>query len=555
MIRPQPFGQFVTFTHLGANLAGGRRLRLPGVAGVVFLLLLLLGLGPRQAVSADWPMYRGDAARTARVAEPLQLPLAPLWTHVDAHPPQPAWPDSRRMQFDLAMQPVSLGGRVVMGSSVDGTVFALDAHTGEVVWRFFTAGPIRFAPALWRDRAFVASDDGHLYALRLSDGALLWQHRGGPGDACVLGNQRMISKWPMRGGPAVLDGIVYCAAGIWPSDGIYLYALNAETGAVVWQNSDSGAIVMPQPHGGANAKSGVAAQGYLAVAGERLFVPTGRAVPASFDRRTGELEYFHLQKYGHNGESLAMVIDDVLFNGGVGFDVSGGLSLSKLGGGQLAASSAGVARAFDNKLAEYRWTVEEKPDRKGKPTKVRTLTPVWSAEEIDDCAAIITAGQQIVMGGKNAVFVFDAKSKKVVWQATVNGVAYGLAVANGRLLVSTDQGAVYCFAGPDVELDGATLATDVDRPAKWDADLARVAEDIVQKTQVTRGFCLDMGCGDGSLARELALRTELQVIAIDSDPEKVRAAARKSTCRRTAGLASDRVAAGSGDQRTAHLLC
>ena len=34
------------------------------------------------------------------------------------------------MQFDRAMQPVSLGDRVVLGSSVDGTVFALDAHTG-----------------------------------------------------------------------------------------------------------------------------------------------------------------------------------------------------------------------------------------------------------------------------------------------------------------------------------------------------------------------------------------------------------------------------------------
>ena len=41
---------------------------------------------------------------------------------------------------------------------------------------------------------------------------------------------------------------------------------------------------------------------------------------------------------------------------------------------------------------------------------------------------------------------------------------------------------------------------------------------------MTRGYCLDLGCGDGSLARELALRTELQVIAVDSDPEKVHVA-------------------------------
>ena len=62
----------------------------------------------------------------------------------------------------------------------------------------------------------------------------------------------------------VMGDTVYFAAGIWPSDGIYLYALDAATGQVRWQNDDSGSIYMPQPHGGANAESGVAAQGYLA---------------------------------------------------------------------------------------------------------------------------------------------------------------------------------------------------------------------------------------------------------------------------------------------------
>ena len=46
-------------------------------------------------------------------------------------------------------------------------------------------------------------------------------------------------------------------------------------GNVVWKNVDAGAIYMPQPHSTAEAKSGVSAQGYLAVAGDRLLVPTG----------------------------------------------------------------------------------------------------------------------------------------------------------------------------------------------------------------------------------------------------------------------------------------
>src|SRR4029450_5371065 len=105
-------------------------------------------------------------------------------------------------------------------------------------------------------------------------------------DRLLLGNDHMVSRWPARGGPVVLAGTVYFAAGIWPSEGIYLYALDAATGKVQWVNDRSGSIYMGQPHGGANAESGVSSQGYLVANGEQLLVPTGRAVPPSFDRAT-----------------------------------------------------------------------------------------------------------------------------------------------------------------------------------------------------------------------------------------------------------------------------
>ena len=36
-------------------------------------------------------------------------------------------------------------------------------------------------------------------------------------------------------------------------------------------------------------------------------------------------------------------------------------------------------------------------------------------------------------------------------------------------------------------------------------------------TGAKKGYCVDLDCGDGSLARELALRSELQVIALTPD--------------------------------------
>ncbi len=495
------------------------------VCRVTTLCVLVVALAPG-VFAANWPTYRGTPARTAEVNETLPLPLVRHWFYSDSHAPRPAWPTSKRMTFDRAIHGVMTGNRVVFGSTIDGSVCAVDAATGQIVWRYHTEGPIRFAPALWRDWAYVASDDGFLYALRIEDGSVAWKLRGGPDHSFVLGNERMISKWPMRGGPVVVDGTVYCAAGIWPSDGIFVYALNAETGEVQWRNVDSGDIYMPQPHGGANAKSGVAAQGYLVAAGERLFVPTGRAVPAAFNRHTGSLEYFHLQKYGHNGESLAMVLSDVLFNGGIGFQTEGGQRLAQVGRGPVAARGPGVVLAANGTVAEYHWQEETKPDRKGNEVTVRSLQPAWSAAIPADSQVVISVGPHLVIGVPSHVLVYDPAQQKVVWQGQTDGVPLDLACANGRLLVSTDRGIIHCYG----RQGGAPQPVQVTMPngppvvSEELADSAALAESILQRTGVTRGFCLDLGCGDGSLARELALRSELQIIAVDPSPQNVQAA-------------------------------
>ena len=46
----------------------------------------------------------------------------------------------------------------------------------------------------------------------------------------------------------------------------------------------------------------------------------------------------------------------------------------------------------------------------------------------------------------------------------------------------------------------------------------------MSRTGKTEGYCVDLGCGDGSLALALARRSGLHVIAIDADPSGVAAA-------------------------------
>jgi len=260
------------------------------------LSALLIVLFASIAHAADWPMYRCDPGRTGYTEAVLPMELGLRWSFRLPGGVQPAWPGNDRLLEDRAAQMVVAGGRVFFGSSTDGKVYALDETTGQLEWTYSTDAPVRFAPAISEGRLFVASDDGNLYTLSATSGRLLWKRRGGPDDRFVLGNERVISRWPARGGPVVADGHVYFAAGIWPSEGIYLYALNPTDGEVLWVNDDSGGMRMPQPHSGAEAESGVSAQGYLVATGDRLLMPTGRAVPACFSRNDGTFQYFHLPR-------------------------------------------------------------------------------------------------------------------------------------------------------------------------------------------------------------------------------------------------------------------
>src|SRR5688500_10735951 len=208
-------------------------------------MLLFMTLPCAGAFAADWPQVRADAERSGYTAESLPADLSLAWTHHAAHPPLPAWPRDDRMLFDRAHDVVVACGMVLFGTSADCRVVALDAATGEAKWTFFTDAPVRFAPAIWKDRAYVVSDDGYLYCLSLADGSLIQRWRGGPTDEMILGNGRMVSRWPARGGPVIRDGLVYVGAGIWQSEGIYLIAIDAESGRELWRNDQAGKIYMP----------------------------------------------------------------------------------------------------------------------------------------------------------------------------------------------------------------------------------------------------------------------------------------------------------------------
>ncbi|NLX95940.1 MAG: PQQ-binding-like beta-propeller repeat protein [Rhodopirellula sp.] len=471
------------------------------------LLLPITVLWITTASAADWPNWRYDAGRTANSPERLADPLHLAWRR-QLPPPEPAFNQVRqhRQQFDAGYEPVVSGNTLLVGSSRNDSLIALNAVTGEERWQFFTDGPVRLAPAIFAGKAYAASDDGHLYCLDLVDGRLLWKLRATPSPRKLLGNSRLISAWPIRGGPVVADGVVYFAAGVWPSEGVFLYAVDAASGKVRWVNDRTGSLYIEHPHG-AMAFGGPSPMGYLLVRGDELLVPSGRAFPACFDRSDGRLIEF---AFGHGGHGSR----------------PGGWFLASGDDGQLL-----IDPRINTEIHDAGQQVIGQRDVR--PQKDEVLP---EQIQIGTKSYRIVDGirRSITLGGK--VYSFDDPP------VAVEGEIHTMLAAGGRLFVVTRDGALSCFGPQSVaprihEAHAGSLP-----PLSDDATIE--AGSILNYPRRKAGFALVWGLADGRLVEELLRRTDYHVIAVDADGQQVERLRRRLD---EAGLYGTRATVHVGD--------
>jgi outer membrane protein assembly factor BamB len=555
-----------------------------------------------RAAASDWPTYRHDIARTGCTSESLDSPLALRWVYASPHQPKPAWsaPGTRpregfilrhRVDFDDAFQVVAAGGRLYFGSSVDDKVYALSADSGAEIWSFCTGGPIRLAPTLWNGRVFVGSDDGLVYCLKADTGELMWKTRGGPGDERLLGNGRMISRWPIRTGVLIDDGTAYFGAGIFPHEDVYLLAVDAADGKIVWRNA-----TISETNAYQNELS---PQGYLLATATRLFVPSGRALPVGFDRSTGTLVFD--RKYGWRGEeaggaiggTYALLADNQIYTGtqehlltldqetgragfawfpGRRLTVSGNMAYMATGRELLAMDRTAYAQAsrrrnalefktktlrtqLNQATADARGPIQQQLDgvtQELAKHNRENVEPAVKWQVACPCdAELIVCDNLVLAGGQDEVCAFSRENGDCAWKAEVEGKACGLTLADGHLYVSTDKGRVYCFtpdgrdkSEPRVVRQSKVPAGDPYPEDEWTPVYRAAAETILMESSVTKGYCLVLGAEQGRLALELAKRTDLHIIGIEPNPEKVRAA---RAALDAAGMYGSRVVIDQGD--------
>ncbi len=213
----------------------------------------------------DWTTYRGSASRDDRSSIPIAREIEVSW--------------QKEICSGVLPTAASTAHGDIFVADRRGVIQALD-RTGNLLWTQATDGPIYYAPTYANGRVFVGSADGRVHAFAAANGEPLWSYRVGPNVDRIPVFGSLITSWPVSGGIAHRDGVIYAAAGLTHYDGTHIVALDAATGVLKAENRDSGILQ-------SDVKNGISVQGELKIVNDELrFLAGGVYETARYDLDT-----------------------------------------------------------------------------------------------------------------------------------------------------------------------------------------------------------------------------------------------------------------------------
>ncbi len=410
----------------------------------------LTKVAPLDQTDADWPTFRANNQGTFTTDTTVAPKLNRLW-----------WLSSGKTFTPTP--PVAVDDLAFYGGS-DGIVRAVDTATGQSRWKAYTAGSIRIAPSVWKGRLYVGSGDGYAYCFEAKTGRLLWRFRAAPIERRIPVYGTIQSTWPAAAGVIVEDGVAYVAAGIVNYDGIYVYALDAVTGKIKWQNTTSGHLLP-------GARTGVSVQGHMLINDKKLYLAGGTSIsPAIYDITNGKClnDNESLKTTGRTfprGWELSKINDHIIPCGRpfyahpehpvVAASVTNSMFVSstpdkdifwvdkekvvcfnRLNRQILDEYIAGLPTQHDDAL-RFNWRQFKTDDK-----------PLWQFDS-DKGVAIAAGKNSIVLAGVEPdLRLLDISTGKRTGRATlvVPVVPWGLAIdRQGRIIATLEGGQVMCF--------------------------------------------------------------------------------------------------------------
>ncbi len=177
--------------------------------------------------------YAVDAA-SGQLKWKFQTPGERRFAGKHLHGSQPAG-ESMPDPFDYYLSSPSVSGGIVYFGSGDGNVYALDAASGKLNWKFQTGDVVHASPAIADGTLFIGSWDSYFYALDAATGKEKWRFKTGE-------DHEIYNQVGIQSSAAVMDGVVYFGC----RDSNF-YALDAQTGVKKWVFNNKGSWVISSP--------------------------------------------------------------------------------------------------------------------------------------------------------------------------------------------------------------------------------------------------------------------------------------------------------------------
>jgi len=130
---------------------------------------------------------------------------------------------------DIVSSPTVIDGTVYVGdfgSGSSGVLYAVDADTGDEDWRYTDCGGITASPTLVEGTVYLASEDGFLYAVDADTGEADWEFE--------------VDENDIDSSPTVVGGTVYFGSNSFQSG--TTYAVDAETGEMEWDHQAENSV-------------------------------------------------------------------------------------------------------------------------------------------------------------------------------------------------------------------------------------------------------------------------------------------------------------------------
>ncbi|MCW3115217.1 MAG: calcineurin-like phosphoesterase [Segetibacter sp.] len=274
-----------------------------------------------------------------------------------------------------------VSGNFVVAPCTDSMIYCLDATTGSLLWKFRSSKPFVSSPVVKDAVVFIGSSDGHFRAINLKDGKMKWDFNG-------------VKDFVMTK-PLLYNNNVYF--GSWGNE---LYALNISNGELSWKWKDTSNTRMSSPAG----CKPVGTDGKVFIVAPDQFI-------TSFDATSGNVIWRATMPDVKVRESMGLSTDSSL----VYVKTTDG----KLIGISTSATSLEKAFSVDLKLSN------------------------------DICAAAIVESKGLIFVPSNAgvVSAVDSQTKKLLWQYKVSDsmVNSVMPIGDNKLIVATVDGKIYCL--------------------------------------------------------------------------------------------------------------